>query len=193
MGKFFQARGQQRVLDFDIENRPLSYWFDGRPTAEITAIAWSWLDEDEVHLSQLSAFPEEGSAERMLTRFREAYDEADMVTGHYIRAHDLPIINGALMELCLPLLDEKLASDTKLDLVRRADLSMSQESLEAMYGLPVQKHHMTQQDWRDANRRNTHGLYLEAQRVMSDVRGHKLLRERLIKAGALKAPRMWRP
>jgi hypothetical protein len=39
-------RGELRVLDFDIENRPLSYWYDGKSTAEITAIAWWWIGED---------------------------------------------------------------------------------------------------------------------------------------------------
>ena len=38
-----------RVLHFDLENRPLSYWCDDRPSAEVTAIAWSWADESKVH------------------------------------------------------------------------------------------------------------------------------------------------
>jgi len=187
------GRRAARILDFDIENRPLSYWYDGQATAEITAIAWSWMDEQYIYLRQLQPLSPRWSAERMLQAFKTAYDAADMVTGHYIRRHDLPIINAALLELQLPLLSEKLTSDTKLDLVGRADLSMSQESLEAMYGLPVQKFDMRQQDWRDANRRTPAGMKMEAQRVTSDVRGHKLLRARLIEAGALKRPKMWRP
>jgi hypothetical protein len=33
-------RKQRRILDFDIENRPLSYWVPDMPTADITSISW---------------------------------------------------------------------------------------------------------------------------------------------------------
>jgi hypothetical protein len=33
------------------------------------------------------------------------YNAADIVTGHYIKKFDLPILNGALFEHGLPLLD----------------------------------------------------------------------------------------
>ena len=36
-----------RVLDFDIENRPLSYLGSDFTTAEVTAIAWAWCDRPE--------------------------------------------------------------------------------------------------------------------------------------------------
>lgn len=180
-----------RVLDFDIENRPLSYWYDGNPTAEITAIAWSWC-----HGKQDVACLLLGEADPIyiLEKFCEAYDEADMVTGHYIRRHDLPIINGALMEYGLQPLGPKLTHDTKMDLIRRDGLSMSQEALSAMYGLPAPKRHMTQQDWRDANRLDSEeGFRKTRERVTQDVIQHKQLRAALIEHGCLKAPRIWRP
>ncbi len=129
----------------------------------------------------------------MLTRFRELYDEADMVTGHYIRKHDLPIINAAMIEHGFEPLGEKLTSDTRLDLVRTKDLSMSQESLAAMYRLSRAKHHMSQDEWREANRLTSAGLAQTRRRVVSDVRQHKQLRERLLEAGALKGPKLWKP
>lgn len=178
-----------KVLDFDIENRPLSYWYDGNPTAEITAIAWSWYGDTEVHAQLLG----EVDQMQMLEAFCDAYDEADMVTGHYIRRHDLPIINGALMEYGLYPLGPKLTSDTKLDLIKRDGLSMSQESLAAMYGLEAPKHHMTQQEWRDANRLTPEGFEKTRKRVVSDVIQHKQLRAALIEYGCLKAPKIWKP
>lgn len=182
-----------RILDFDIENRPLSYWYDGNPTAEITAIAASWSDEDFVHCWLLDPWDLEGSTYDMLIGFSALYEQADMVTGHYIRKHDLPIINGALMENGMVPLAAKLTHDTKLDLVRTGGISCSQESLGAMYRLDRPKFHMAQQDWRDGNRLTSQGLELTAMRVTEDVKQHKDLYKTLREHGVLKAPREWRP
>src|SRR6185436_10157697 len=94
------TKKQLKVLDFDIENRPLSYWIpDGKPTAEITAIASCWADDPESMVVHLLG---QDDPELMLQFFVNRYNKADIVTGHYIRVHDLPIINGALMEFGLP-------------------------------------------------------------------------------------------
>src|SRR5690242_14257247 len=93
-----------RVLDFDIENRPLAYLGMDFTSAEITAIAAGWTDEKAVHVWALG----DVDLADILLGFKAMYDEADIVTGHYIRNHDLPIINGALMELGLPGLGPKL-------------------------------------------------------------------------------------
>jgi hypothetical protein len=177
-----------RLLDFDIENRPLSYWAD-RPSAEVTAIAWSWVGERKIH----SALLGEMELPELLESFRVFYDQADMVTGHYIRKHDLPHLNGALMELQLPKLGAKLASDTKCDLIRRGDLPASQEALAGYLGLTAPKVHMTQADWREANRLTPEGLRRTRQRVEGDVRQHKELRERMVELGWLRLPKVWSP
>jgi hypothetical protein len=190
--KWVEPRSEMRVLDFDLENRPLSYWFDGNTTAEITAIAVSWNGVPTVDVRVI--YPDANDGVRdMLVWFCALYDHADMVTGHYIRRHDLPIINAACLELGLPLLGAKLTSDTQQDLVKRKDLSASQESLAAMYGLPEAKHHMSQDEWRRANRLTPEGIEATIERAKSDVIQHKALRERLIEAGALKPPKMWTP
>jgi hypothetical protein len=180
---------QRRILDLDIENRPLSYLGGDWTTAEITTIAAGWSDEKKVHCWALG---EDDPAE-MLWKFRELYDEADLVTGHYVRKHDLPILNGAYLEYHLPPLGAKWASDTCLDLTRRKDLSRSQEALAGMYGLPESKHHMSQPEWREANRLTPAGVAYAKKRVTDDVVQHKALRQRLIEAEALKGPKMWRP
>jgi hypothetical protein len=185
-----QTNRRVKVLDFDIENRPLSYWYDGNCTSEITAIAASWVGEDHVYCWLLG--PEE-DGEDILWNFCDLYDQADIVTGHYIRKHDLPIINGALMEYGMHSLSPKYTQDTKMDLVKRGGLSMSQEALAAMFRIPAPKVHMTQQMWRDANRLTQEGLELTRERVVGDIIQHKQLREELLKRGLLKAPRLWKP
>lgn len=201
-----------RILDFDIENRPLSYWVPDMPTAEITAIASCWSDDPssmEVYLLGLGCrhhgwecddlVPGEMSGRDILVRFSARYAQADMVTGHYIRKHDLPIVNAMLMEEGLPLLGPKLSSDTKLDMVKKADLPATQEFLletldvrdEA--GNRLQKFHMSQTDWREANRLTPEGLRKTRERVASDVRGHMRLRLAMVERGMLRGPRMWSP
>lgn len=184
-----KPEGQQRILDFDIENRPLSYLGMDFTTSDVTAIAASFLDEKKVHVWLLG----EDSTEEMLMGFKELYDQADVVTGHYIRMHDLPIINGALMEFKLPLLDPIYASDTKIDLIRKKGISSSQESLAGMYDLPESKYHMSQTAWRLANRLAPEGIALTKKRVVDDVVQHKALRASLIEANALGEPTLWEP
>jgi hypothetical protein len=182
-----------RILDFDIENRPLAYLGSDYTTGEITAIAWSWVGEDDVHIRVLRPVAIEASTLKMLNDFVAAYNEADIVTGHYIRGHDLPVINGALLEYGLPPLGEKLTSDTKNDLLKRKYISASQEALAAMFELPEPKHHMSQGEWRKANRLTTEGIEATKKRVVDDVLQHKSLRAKLIEKEVLGPPRLWSP
>lgn len=193
-----------RILSFDIENRPLSYWTPDRPSAEITAIAWSFVGESQVRCALLgdrAGYSDDlysratvyDAVPGILEEFVEAYNAADIVTGHYIRRHDLPIINGALIENGLPILEQKLTSDTKLDLVRKADLPVSQEALTAYLEIKAPKIHMTQHDWRDANRLTETGLARTYKRVVGDIKQHKAMRAELLRRGLLKSPKVWRP
>jgi hypothetical protein len=180
-----------RILDFDIENRPLSYLGQDYTTAEITAIAWCWDGEPKTMECWLLGRDTAGA---MLDAFRAAYDAADMVTGHYIRKHDLPIINGSMVERGLPPLTEKLTCDTKLDLVSHGGaISASQENLSAMLGLVAPKVHMNTVLWREANRLTDAGLKLTAKRAVGDVIQHMALRRALVARDLLSPPKTWRP
>ena len=182
-------RATLKILDFDIENRPLSYWTPDRPSAEVTAIAWSWIDKSFVDCALLG----ELDLPDVLEAFVKAYDEADVVTGHFIRRHDLPIVNGALIELGMKPLDRKLASDTRLDLMRLKDLPVSQEALAEYMGVKSPKIHMPQPAWREANRLTPEGLEKTRKRVVGDVKQHKEMRAELLRRGLLKPPKMWEP
>lgn len=178
-----------RILDFDIENRPLTYWAPDMPTAEITAIASCWTDD--LSSMQVSLLGKQ-SLEEILATFVERYNEADIVTGHYIRKHDLPIINGALLELGMPQLSPKLSSDTKLDMHPKAGIPATQEYLGVILNVSIDKVHMTQDDWRRANRLTPEGIALTAKRVTTDVLQHMLIRNRMIELNLLRSPRLWR-
>lgn len=179
-----------RVLDFDIENRPLSYLGQDFTTGEITAIAWQFIGEPKTLRCMLLG---EVELPELLQAFVADYNRADVVTGHYIRKHDLPVISGALLEQGMAPLSEKRTQDTKLDLVRAKHLSMSQESLSAMLGVKAPKIHMTQPGWREANRLTKEGLRRTRERVVGDVKQHMELRRKLIEMGVLGPGKVWRP
>lgn len=178
-----------RILSLDIENRPLSYLGHDFTTSDVTAIAVGWCGSKRVWCWTIPDF----TAVQMLTAFVEFYDQADMVTGHFLRKHDLPIINGALMEAGLPKLKPKLTHDTYMDLVKRSGISASQENLASMLGLEVPKQGMSQTMWREANRLTPKGIALTKRRVKGDIRQHRELRDRLVELGLLGPPRMWAP
>lgn len=193
-----ESKGSLRILDFDCECRPLSWYGGDYNSKEITAIAWAWIDPDDpskplgdVECKTLSARSSEKSLRSMLAAFCRAYDSADIVTGHYIRGFDLPLINGALLELAMPPLRAKFSHDTKIDLIRFQGHSKSQENLGGLLGLHNPKVGMSQADWRAANRLTREGIELAKERVIGDVVQHVEMRNRLMERGMLKAPVLW--
>ena len=184
------TKGKFRVLDFDIENRPLTYWVKDRPTAEITAIAAAFTDKPRDIKVWLLGVDDPVD---MLVGFTEMYDEADMVAGHYIRQHDLPIVNSHLVEYGLRTLGQKLTEDTKLDLINWKDVPKSQEHLAEMLGVPAPKVQMNQHKWREANRLLPRGIELTYKRAYGDVKQHMQMRKVLRDLGLLGRPHVWRP
>lgn len=179
-----------RILDFDIENRPLSYWIPEQPTSEITAIAACWTDNISSLDSRLLG---ETEPEEILSWFVDLYNRADIVTGHYIRRHDLPTINGALMEYGMEPLKPKLTIDTRLDMIKKVGIPATQEYLCDIFNIPVEKYHMTQKKWREANRLTYAGYAETHKRVTTDVLQHMMLRTEMVKRGLLKPPKVWAP
>ena len=176
-------------MDLDIENRPLSYLGQDFTTADITAIAWSLDGELKCYVQT----KDPRSQHRMLAAFRKAWDRADGATGHNLRRHDLPIINGALMELDLEPLTPRLTCDTYGDFKKRSGISRSQENLSDMLGIESPKVGMNTPKWREANRLTPQGIELTRKRVIGDVVQHMALREELLRRDLLHQPRMWRP
>lgn len=176
-----------RVLDFDLECRPLHFYGD-YVSKEITAIAWAWCDRPKDVTCLLLG---EVEPVDMLERFRAAWNTADMVTGHFIRGFDIPLMCGALSEYGLPMLADKWTHDTKLDLVSRHGMSGSQENIGSMLGLKHDKVQMDQARWRSANRLTKSGLALAKKRVVGDVQMHIEMRAKLLELGYLSKPKRW--
>jgi hypothetical protein len=195
-----------KILDFDLENRPLAYLGGDYTTAEVTSVAWGWVVDGrlkgKVQCALLGvpcyhpgcmAYHIGEPLKDVILAFAAAYHEADLVTGHFIRGHDLPVIDGMLLELGYPPLEEKLCQDTKQELKDSKYISLSQESLAAMLDVPAPKIHMNQRKWRTANRLEPEGLELTRQRAVGDVVQHIQMRERLLELKWLKDPKVWDP
>jgi hypothetical protein len=183
------------VLDFDIETRKIGFHDGGRfapAGCEPVIIAASFSRDDPVEFRSLSTTWSEKDAVEMLEWFIDLWDQADAVTGHYIRKFDLPIINGALLEHGMKPLSAKRTIDTQADIPKIAGLSRSQENLGEMLRIGSKKFHMNDTLWRDVARLTRHGLDEAQKRVIDDVRQHQELRERL-SGDWLKSPKVWRP
>ncbi len=175
----------QRVLIFDTECRPLHY-SDWRKEDQITAIAWKWLDSEYVQYGLLES---DLSNERLVVEsFLYAYHRADIVVGHYIRKHDLPLLSDHALRLDIPM-SGCLTQDTMMDIVKVKGLGKSQANLSATFGLKAEKFNMTGADWRKSNMFADTGRTLE--RVITDVNQNQELYEELKRRNALHAPKRW--
>lgn len=183
----------KRVLDFDIEARPLGWYGGDWVHKEVTVIASAWCDAPESTLQVLFLTNKKGSAVRMLNGFKERYDAAGIVAGHYIRGFDLGTLNAMYAEHGIPGLGEKLTHDTKGDLVRMSGISKSQENLASWLGIKNPKVGMTMQDWRSANRLTPEGIALAVERAGGDVLQNIEMRAELMRRGLLGPPKLWTP
>lgn len=182
-----------RVLGFDIEARPLGWYGGDWVHKETTAIAWAWADDPETTIEVHMLTRRAGSGRAMLRAFYKAYQEADVVTGHYIRGFDLPVLQWSYAEYELPLLGAKLTHDTKGDLIKMQGLSKSQENLGSAMGIDAPKVAMSMDNWREANRLTPKGLALVEERVKGDVIQQLQMRAELMRRGLIGPPKLWTP
>lgn len=173
-------------------------WYGGDfVTKQPTVIAWKFVGQGRrpevaaIGASDRSSLLLREEAE-MIEAFRVAYNAADMVTGHFIRGFDLPVLNGAVMRLGLDILEDKLAEDTKLDLIRGQGISKSMENLSAMFEAAHPKYGMNTDKWFRANALLPDGILLAKTRCSKDVTEHLELREILLDRGLLTGPKIWR-
>lgn len=176
-----------RILDFDCETRATGFGDPNWVPQEVTAIAWSWIGEEEVRRRLRCR----GGPRAMLRAFLRAYLEADVVSGHNIRRFDLPILNAECLRFNLPPLATKMTEDTLRDLVRTKGMKRDQDNLIKFFGFDEKKLAMSWQDWQDAYAEK--GWPQVEARVVSDVRSHKLMRAEMIEREWLRAPRLWSP
>lgn len=190
------------ILDFDCECRPMAWYGGDFVTKQPTAIAWKWIDArggpvSEVEVAYIGKSHEPDNLDdeesEMIEEFRTYWDAADIVTGHFIRGFDLTLLDGALIRLDLPLLGEKLTSDTKLDFAKAHGISKSQENLGATFELEHPKIPMNTSKWFESNKLTTKGIEYTIERVVGDVRQHEDLRREMLDRGLLAQPKLWSP
>jgi hypothetical protein len=183
-----------RILDFDWECKP-GFWIGGDYVTKIvTACASMFVGEETepvVDVAVRVGVAGERDRIRMLKRFVKRYNEADVVTGHYIRAFDLPLVNSALIRLGLEPLGNKMTHDTKLDMVKRSGLSTSQENLGALFELNHPKVQMNEPLWVSSIHGQKKALEGLVDRVAGDVLQHVELRAEMMRRGLLGPPRRW--
>lgn len=187
-----------RVLHFDCECRPMAWYGGDFVTKQPTAISWKFLGErTDPYVAFIGSSHEPDNLDdeetEMIELFRFAYDQADIVTGHYIRGFDLPLLDGACMRLDLPLLGEKITSDTKLDFAKAQGISKSQENLGEMFDLEHPKIPMGTAKWFESNKLTTKGIEYTIERVVGDVLQHIDLRNEMLDRRLLRAPVVWSP
>lgn len=191
------TKSHLKILDFDVECRPMSWYGGDWVTKEITAIAWRFVDESEENtqfwlLQPSSTWEKHQEKKRKgMQRFLKAYNEADAVTGHYIRGFDLPLVNGTCVRLGLKPLSNKMSHDTKGDLVSMQGLSKSQENLAAYFDLKHAKEKMNTHLWEIGNSLVNEGRVETKRRVVGDVNQHVEFRQELMDRGALLPLKMW--
>jgi hypothetical protein len=174
------------ILDFDCESVATGFGDPQWVPQKVTAIAWSWFGDERIE-SRLRL----AGAEKMLTAFLKAYNAAELIVGHYIRKHDLPLIDKECAELGLPPLAPKLVQDTHADLIRTKGMKRDQDNLAEFLELAEKKQTMNQRQWEAAYAER--GWPQIRARAESDVRQNKLMREAMLERGWLKPPRIWRP
>lgn len=185
------------ILDFDVECRPMAFYGGDWVTKEITAIAWRFTSEPEESTRCWLLEPSrtwdahQSKRRRGMEQFLKAYNRADVITGHYVRGFDLPLVNATCVRLGLPPLPAKMVSDTKVDLIRMSGLSKSQQNLAATLNLQHEKEIMNTATWEIANSLVAEGRDEARRRVVGDVNQHIEFREALLARGALRPPSMW--
>jgi hypothetical protein len=178
-----------RVLDFDTENVPGFYWYDGVTTDLLDTIAWSWMDEDDVEVETLTNFRQ---ADTALTfpasgyeRFKSVVATADIVTGHNILRHDIPLLNATGLRLGLPQIAWPRTVDT-LQLLRNMGLKgfpKGQEYLADHFQIGERKMHVGLHTWEKAARGDPEARKVVIERCVSDVISHKELYKELMQIG----------
>jgi len=177
-----------RILDFDIETVATGFGDPQWVPQKVTAIAWSWIGSDkvEVRIDLLEDLDDQD----MVGDFLEAYNEADMVTGHNLLRFDLPVLNGECFRRKLRPMKGVLVQDT-MRFSKTKGVKKGQDNLGGMLEVPNPKMPLSWWEWQMAYEEK--GWKTVVDRVKSDVLSHKLMRQEMIDLGWLKPPIHWSP
>jgi len=185
-GKFRTSSPRaRRILDWDLESQAAGFGEPDWVPQRVTAIAWSWIGEDHVSYATLL-----DGVDYMFEMFLEAYGEADILTGHNLLRFDLPVLQADLLRNDYSPLKSRLVQDT-MRIVKTKGFKKGQDNLSTLLENPIQKQSMNWQEWENAYQESDWQTVID--RVTSDVAGHKVLREEMLRRGWLKPAVRWRP
>jgi hypothetical protein len=170
-----------RVLDWDCENGPGFYWYDGKATSLLHTVSAAWVDTPEEVTSWTTRWrPPRGLVVEDLSRLRKMIESAGAVTGHNIVRHDIPLLNSHFDRLDQPRIEWPHVIDT-MSLIRNGmGMSRSQENLLAMYELNREKMTVPLATWEKAWRGSVKESRIVVERCETDVLGHIELYKKLI-------------
>ena len=186
------APSAKRILDFDTESLAAGFADPEWVPQKITCSAWSWVGEDVVHhrICGIRGFFIPEVRAKSLRPLVAAIRQADIVRGHNLARHDLPVLNAECLRLGLGPLPPLQVQDS-IKIVRTKGFKKGQDNLARLLKLEKEKLAMDWQAWEDA--------YAEAgwptviARCVSDVEQHKQLWDAMSAAGWLKPMTVWRP
>jgi DNA polymerase elongation subunit (family B) len=183
-----------RILDFDMESVAAGFADPQWVPQKITAIAWSWVGSDTIdtivgNADSLYTKPE--IRVEMIKTFLAALDEADMVTGHNLLRHDLPLLNAEMMRLHFPSTLRPIRVHDTMRMVKTKGFKKGQDNIAGLVETHERKIAMDWQQWEDAYAEP--GWPKVADRCRSDVIMHKEMLAEMKERGWLKKPVLWRP
>ena len=169
----------ENILDFDMESMAAGFADPAWVPQKITCISWSWIGYSAVNSvisTQMGFFIPE-IRRTMLEQFMAVYEQADVVTGHNLIRHDLPLLNAECLRLGLPQPSSKKVEDT-IAFRKTKGLKKGLDNLAKLLKTQEEKQDMDYEAWEQAYEDPTWKLVID--RCESDVRLHKQVREKMI-------------
>lgn len=188
-----QHETAHNILDFDMESVAAGFADPMWVPQKITCVAWGWSDEHRVEVRSCGPGGIVGPAAKelrreMLAPLLEAIRYADIVTGHNLCRHDLPLLRAECLRLGLEPVNRVWVSDT-IKLGKLKGYKKGQDNIAALKGVDEQKMALNWQQWDDAY--DEIGWPKIRARCRSDVISHRQIRLKLIEDGSLKRPVRW--
>ncbi len=184
--------GHLSILDFDTESLAAGFADPAWVPQAVTCCAWSWIGDDHVDVTicGFDGFFVPKVRARTILPLVEAIRSADMVTGHNLWRHDLPLLQSECKRLKLGSLGSVLVQDTMWQ-GKTKGFKKGQDNLARLLRVNDEKLSLDWQAWWDAYAEK--GWPIVKERCVSDVIQHKAMREAMLAEGWLKAPRRWYP
>jgi len=183
---------EHRILVFDIETaaRTAYVWRTGEQWVRqeqlitdsyIISIAWSWLDDDVIHVAHLTpSEAKKGNDKRIITEFLKVLEKADYIAGHNITRYDEKEISTRLFKHGM----KPLSPSKHLDTLRmaRKHFNLNSNKLDDIcqwLGIG-QKHETGLQLWKDVMAGCPDAMARMAEYNKQDVNINKELLKKLL-------------